>query len=288
MCRMLIAVGTFNSQTLLQNASAMAQDVLSEHELNNFTKGNFPHKDGWGIAKYNPNTNKWITYKSTKPIWTNYKLTSRKVNNSTTKKETKQHSVTVTIIHTRRATIGKISMANTHPFELTIAASHDIVPQKKENQKLQKYFFCHNGTIKDNIPQNKVFSPKGTTDSEKLFHSILENYLLTKNPIDIRNTINQYNYPGASNIILSTNEKSLISINCKKNPHYTHMHLFQGEQGILISSEKLPNFQPTTILTHGTIIEIDHHTTKITMHTNTVEPGKETTVKTSKKKITIP
>ncbi len=253
---MLIAIGQFSTDFLLQNASQMAQDNLSEHELNQFQKGTFKHPDGWGIAQLSQQTETWNLYKSTNPIWQDLENNKEKILSTITSSNNSNQEKAVTIIHARRATVGDIRLENNHPFELTTT-----IPYTNQHQK---FIFCHNGTIKDHITPHKDYALCGSTDSEKLFHQIISKYIETNNPLTIKETINQFNYPGSCNVILSNVEKSIVSINCKKNPLYTQMYLHQNQEGIIISSEQLPTYQNTTILPNESIIIIEHKTMTVT------------------------
>lgn len=77
------------------------------------------------------------------------------------------HSLNV-IAHIRKATMGKVSLENTHPFQREMWG--------------QYWVFAHNGDLHDYNPtQFDYYQPVGDTDSEKAFCSIL-NQLRNKYP----------------------------------------------------------------------------------------------------------
>ena len=63
-------------------------------------------------------------------------------------------------VHVRRATMGGLSLRNTHPFALG------------------NYSFCHNGTVLHyaRLLEGDVRAPEGDTDSEVLFHFLMREY----------------------------------------------------------------------------------------------------------------
>lgn len=106
------------------------------------------HKDGWGTASWTKDTESF--HRSILPA--NDDLLMR----HTLTGDVSQGHI---IIHLRKASIGEISLSNTHPF------MHSGVA------------FCHNGSIKT-FPKNSVFGNnlilrEGQTDSEIFFLRIL-------------------------------------------------------------------------------------------------------------------
>ena len=64
------------------------------------------------------------------------------------------------IVHVRAATVGRLSLQNTHPFAGQAAG--------------RRWVFAHNGTVKDlDRLDVGVFHPQGETDSERAFHHLL-------------------------------------------------------------------------------------------------------------------
>jgi predicted glutamine amidotransferase len=229
---MLIAVGNVNVNLLLDGLVTMANDENEKHERNQNKNGNWKHDGGWGIA-YLEN-NRWIVEKSTKPIFKDPKV--NKFRNVKTN---------LVILHARKVTIGKISMENTHPFQLN------------------EFIFCHNGTVRDKIYYDSKFTVKGDTDSEHLFGSILTENKKEKNIIEaIRNNLNKYqNYTGI-NFILANRNKSYVFIKKNNQPKYYQMKMGKKKDFLIVSSEELPQLPNIEWqkIKQEEIIEIDNKT----------------------------
>ena len=111
------------------------------------------HADGWGIAFYEGrgcrlfiDTNPAVSSPVAELVRT-YPI----------------HSLNV-IAHIRKATVGQVSLENTHPFVREMWGRY--------------WTFAHNGTLKDYVPAFEPgamrFRPVGSTDSEAAFCAILE------------------------------------------------------------------------------------------------------------------
>ncbi|MFX0134522.1 MAG: class II glutamine amidotransferase [Candidatus Hodarchaeota archaeon] len=110
------------------------------------------HKDGWGIAFYEPRT--FNVIKEAKPAYQSSlsKFMAEYV---------KSHLI---IAHIRKASHGKVNLRNTHPFQRELFG--------------KSWVFAHNGTVFER-PELRNFKllryfPIGTTDSELAFCYILD------------------------------------------------------------------------------------------------------------------
>ena len=116
-------------------------------------------------------------------------------------------------------------MENTHPFQQ------------------DSYIFCHNGTVKEQLPINGEFKPQGETDSELLFL-----YLLSNSPDGINETViyDNYNkikdYKGMNSFITNGNESYIVNWYSFKPNYYTYKYLATNDF-VVFSSEKLPHFK---------------------------------------------
>lgn len=107
------------------------------------------HGDGWGIAFFE--TDGWRVFLDPLPSATSpvaefirtYPIKSRNV-----------------IAHIRKATQGRVSLANTHPFRRELWG--------------KEWLFAHNGNLSDFSYQGHRFQPVGMTDSEQAFCMILD------------------------------------------------------------------------------------------------------------------
>jgi len=210
MCRMLIALGDIDPNTLLDSMILMAQDQTTHHELNQKKGlGSWKHSDGWGVAYLQKSS--WRIVKSTKAIYDDRKINSlRKVTSS------------VILIHARGMDSGGVSLRNTHPF-------HE-----------GRFVFSHNGLISEKINYDRKYKPKGETDSERLFYNILT-HLDTKNPAkSVRNTLLQFTKLTGTNIILASPQQTIVAVRENNYPLYFTMHIGKSKDAIIISSEKIP------------------------------------------------
>jgi predicted glutamine amidotransferase len=150
MCRMMAAVGRFESAAVLEALRLMAsnENPAHSHEVRDKAAA-FQHVDGWGAV--------WVE---------EGRLRRRRSPQSfladPAVKELGTLRTDLLIMHARRATDpGTIRMENTHPFLLETAG--------------RSWAFCHNGAITDLAPLRPApnLTAEGQTDSELLFHHLL-------------------------------------------------------------------------------------------------------------------
>ena len=251
MCRMLIAIGNVNMNSLIDGVILMAKDQNRIHELNaEKGLGSWTHFDGWGIAYVNEN-DEWIVEKSTLPIHEDPKTDD--LRNVKTK---------LVIIHTRAKIGSDTAIENTHPFFLDRKRKGPVV-------------FCHNGFIDEEIKYDKKkYTLKGQTDSEKLFYSILGDLRRQKLVKAIRRNFKRYKKLSGTNIILATREKSVVAIRENKFPLYYQMNIAKSDDFIVISSGPFPlgGSIEWQSLEQGDIIEIKNKSLEIKIHKKTLTP----------------
>jgi len=225
---MLIATGKVPMNSLIDGIITMALDQSTSHEHNQrIGQGNWTHGDGWGIAFLR--NNEWILEKSPRPIYDDPKID-----------RFRNIKTNLVIIHVRKKSIGDdIVLNNCHPFQ------H------------QNFVFCHNGTIKEKIFHHPQFQPLGTTDSERLFYSILSKENLTQ---AIKTILDQYKTAKGSNIILCNKENFYVYIKENKHPLYYQMEITQNKDLTIVSSEKLNGFNHLTWekVSPGKVFAIKH------------------------------
>ena len=126
-------------------------------------KQSYVNPSGWGIAWFNEE--KWNLYKEPWPLFKSYRA-EEIVKNAYGK---------MIISHVRFATHGKEKIENTHPWFY------------------KNWIFAHNGIIYDeliNLIKNEYRDFEGETDSEKLFHLIVQEINELNDPIEgIKNAI---------------------------------------------------------------------------------------------------
>lgn len=230
---MLIAAGNFDINMMIEGILLMAKDENSSHEHNQDKE--WKHEDGWGAAFLENNA--WRIVKSTNSI-----IKDRKI------EKLRRIKTKVLVIHARKKTKGRKTIKECHPFF---------------NQD-KNLIFMHNGTITGKIGYQHQFRPQGTTDSEKLFLSILSD-LKQDNFKIITTKINSFNFTSGTNTILSSPDYSIISVNYRKYPKYYQMAILKNKDSIIISSEKLKNLigKNWKFLKDKDLVKINHDSLKI-------------------------
>lgn len=249
MCRMLIAVGNVDVNSLIDSAVLIAKDLNSRHELNRKQgQGSWKHGDGWGIA-YLDAKGEWVIKKSIKAIY-----------DDPTIDQARNIQTNLLLLHIRRKIGSETSVHNTHPFII-------------KDRKTKVYVFCHNGFIDEEIHYDQRFQPLGETDSEKLFYSILTDLKRSNIMKAIKKNFNRYNNLKGTNIILSTKDSTFVAMRKNKFPKYYQMCLGRTKDMIVVSSEQFDKEQPNNSpgiywepLNHGEIIKINHSSLKTEVH----------------------
>lgn len=152
MCRILVTAGLDDKKQFLSASKQFKKlahfGIVPKAKM----KG---HKDGWGVAWYDANKNYLKKYTTDAYLDSRFLSLFNKIDSSD-----------LVISHLRKMSVGKISIKNTHPFQIN------------------NWSFCHNGTIEnsDKIKIKKSLRTRmtGDTDSERFFLGCLSN-------IDIKN-----------------------------------------------------------------------------------------------------
>lgn len=225
MCRMLIAFGHIDMNSIIDGMILMSKDEITTHEFNK-GKGNYKHKEGWGIAYLQNNV--WKIEKSTKAFFEDPNIDKlRRIKSD------------MVILHVRKKTNGILSYENTHPFLTSTSDNKQIL-------------FFHNGTIKDYIKFNEKFKVVGDTDSERLLYSILTDLKQNNEKseeIIIKEHLKKYKQCSGTNIILASRTKSIVAIKYNQHPKYYSMRFGTNKDMKIISSEILPNIKDTNWVT---------------------------------------
>jgi len=231
MCRMLLASGNVDMGFLLDGLISMALDQNEIHERNEEGGlGSWQHAGGWGIAYLKDG--KWITHKSTKPVF-----------EDSSTELFRNIKTNLVVMHARFATVGTVCLENTHPFLI------------KDNKEFGDVVFCHNGTIRGDIPYNQEkYTPQGVTDSERLFFSLLTDFSINPDfPDAIKKNMAKHQNTAGVNVILSSPKISFISIKENDAPLYYCMKISRKDGMTVISSEKIPRLEPSAYLDQGEI-----------------------------------
>lgn len=218
---MIVASGNVDVAKIIESAVLMAKDENSLHELNEKKGlGSCLHPDGWGAAYLNKK-GKFIVKKSTAAIFEDAEV-----------KKLYPLATNFLIVHVRKKAGSEISLKNTHPF-------------KTKHSLLGECVFCHNGHIEDDITFDAKYKPRGKTDSERLFYSILSD--ITEKSDDkiaatIQKNLQKYTKTQGTNVILAAKEITYVAAGKNQAPRYYGLALGQGKNVMLISSEKLKTF----------------------------------------------
>ena len=258
MCRILVASGNINVSKILESITLMAKDENSLHEMNENKPGRWQHADGWGLAYLDQKGN-FIIKKSPRTIFESKEI-----------KKLSDLKTNFLIAHVRKKAGSDISLKNTHPFR----AKHTV---------LGECVFCHNGAIEDDIQFDQKYKPRGKTDSERLFYSILSDIEENKTEdktenkdgeenshkiaATIRNNLQKYTKTKGSNIVLATKNKTFVATRKNELPRYYGMVWAKGNDFLLISSEKLKTFPDIywKSILPGEVITIQNGTTKFSI-----------------------
>jgi len=220
---MILAIGKTKLGPLIDGLIAMAASENEKHELNG--QRPFRHGDGWGIAYYSKG---WKTIKSTKPVYNDNKINILK-----------NRTVSFAVLHARKASKGKITLNNTHPF--------------RHGQRV----FCHNGMVYDSMDFPKKYVCKGNTDSERLFYFILSALKEGKEKEGIRSQLAKLKKFSGVNFILASPTKTFVAVKYSESPKYFTMKLGKKKGFTIVSSERLPiKGMKWKALKNGTLLEI--------------------------------
>jgi len=222
MCRMMIAVGSTKLGPLIEGLKEMAKDI---------------HKDGWGVA-YLENGS-WKVVKSVRPCFDDPEID--KLADITT---------SLAVLHARRASIGSLSLENTHPFQHS------------------KWVFCHNGTINspDKLELLPQFVPKGQTDSERLFYFILSSMKEGHEMQSVDERISKIAGYRAVNFILASPDKAFVSIKFSQEPEYFTMQIGRKRGLLVFASEQVDSLRlQWAPMENNDLAEIDVATRKCTI-----------------------
>ncbi len=236
MCRMLLAVGKFESPILFEGLKRMALDQNERHEEN--ASAPAQHGDGWGITYLQNNSLQ--SFKSPKPCFDDPQFDDHA-----------KIRTPFLVLHCRRASRGSISEQNTHPF--------------LANFNQENYFFYHNGTIYEDLPFSPQFQPAGTTDSEMFFCHILTHFQPEK-PIESYQAIfKKLTNFSAINSIFGNGQFCLLVNRYQINPDYYTMKILNDENSLIVSSEIVPGLSSGNWkkLQNGTLLKIPVMSQKI-------------------------
>jgi len=207
---------------------AKGQNALNEV---NTVFGEWTHADGWG-AVYEDQGRLQIQ-RSLAACWDDpsiEKLRDRRV----------------FLLHARKASVGGVTLEDTHPFEREIDGA--------------RWFFCHNGTVRDPLPA-PLAPTQGNTDSEGLFHLLLPHLHQGSVLTGLREVCSGIlNFTSLNCFLLGPSDLWAACLHTA-NPVYYTLTLTETDAGPVVSSEPLDELAGSkTALSRGTVVQIDRAT----------------------------
>ncbi len=201
--------------------------------------GTGPHRDGWGIGFYEGRGLRLFQ----DPAASVASEIARLVQRYPIKSET-------VIGHIRQANVGKVCLANTHPFVRELWGHN--------------WCFAHNGQLPDFKPPAGFYRPVGDTDSEAAFCSILNRLRLSfPEPVSVSALLPvlvaacaEYHQRGVFNCLLS-NGDWLFSFCSSKLAHITRRAPFgpaclkDAQVSVDFSAQTTPNDVVTMLATEA-------------------------------------
>ena len=190
----------------------MAQGLNDVNE-HNTALGTWTHKNGWG-GVYTKDEHPEIV-RSVEACWEDVVVDALR-------------DERVLLLHARRASRGGVSIENTHPFEHEIDGA--------------RWYFCHNGTVRDDLPTSSTLTTKPTTDSEKIFHLLLPHLRVGQVLRGFREVYSGFSdFTSLNTFLLGSDSFWAVSL-CTQNPIYYALTLSKPPDGPVVSSEPLVEF----------------------------------------------
>jgi len=173
-----------------------------------YSKSNL-HPDGWGIGRYLFGEKPYVfrapkRAKSDKELMSMDKLLSD-----------------LCIAHIRKATVGELSVENTHPFKAEVVG--------------KTWIFAHNGTVSQSaFPKKKDAAVKGETDSERAFWHIMNAIEKDREIESIEEAVKHLANHGKFNMVLIDGERLYVHTNMRGT-----LYEYQTSAGVLFCTEPL-------------------------------------------------
>jgi len=231
---MIARIGDYPTSEIVNAIILMSKDQNMSHEYNENGLGTWLHDSGWSAA--------WLSNNEWRRMSSVNKLYLDNLENI--------HAVSSPILslHARKATYGDVSEENLHHFV-----------NEKDGVT---WTFCHNGHVHDIYQVNAKV--RGSTDSERLFHRILEHSGSVKESfVTVLKSLKEYR---GVNTLLHSPTETFVSVLFKEKPEYYGLSIGRSDKAIIISSEPV-NLQNVLWerVPNRSIIHIDHNTLGVTV-----------------------
>jgi len=209
MCRMIAAPLGASGSLLIEPFLRMAQgrNAVNEH---NRKLGEWTHPNGWGAVYEEAGELKAM--RSIAACWEDPAIESLS-------------SKRVFLFHARKASLGAVSLANTHPFEADVDG--------------KRFFFCHNGTVRDPLPSPPTLTKDEPTDSERVFHRLIP-FLREGRALDgLREVYGAFrDYTCLNTFLVGADDVWAVCL-FTRDPVYYTLSLASSAHGPIVSSEPL-------------------------------------------------
>jgi predicted glutamine amidotransferase len=237
MCRMIAAPLGMPGYRLIGAFLRMAQGQNTLHELNTHT-GKLTHGEGWGAAF--ETEGRLEIYRSVLPCWKDPTIESLA-------------DARVFLLHARKASQGAVSLNNTHPFDYTSGT--------------RRWFYCHNGTVRDPLPTLPTLKKTASTDSERMFHLLLPHVNQDRVLEGIRSVYNGLQDFTCLNSFLLGPDVFWAVSRFIENPIYYALSFVETPEGLVVSSETLREFgNDWRPLPNGGALRVDRATGLYDLH----------------------
>jgi predicted glutamine amidotransferase len=187
----------------------MAQGLNAVNEVNT-EPGTRVHRDGWGAVV--ERDGQLHVLRSTSPCWEDPGIETLR-------------DVRIFLMHARNASRGSVTIGNTHPFEYAVDGT--------------RWFYCHNGTIRDPLPASPTLGVDAGTDSERIFHLLLP-YVASQR---VRNGINAVygqvgDFTSLNSFLFGPDAMWAVAVHAT-DPGYFTLSLAETANGPIVASEPL-------------------------------------------------
>lgn len=216
----------------------MSQGQNALNDLNT-KSGKITHADGWG-GVYSGVSGHQV-HRSTAACWADPRFDSLR-------------DGTIYLLHARRASTGGKRLENVHPFESIVDGS--------------RWFFCHNGTVREHLPVPTTLANTDPTDSEKLFLQLLPFIREGRVLSGLREILGGIrDFTSLNSLLLGPDELWSVCLH-SKHPDYYTLTLTSTPDGPVVSSEPLPELGgEQKSVSNGTILRVGLGTGQIENHT---------------------
>jgi predicted glutamine amidotransferase len=237
MCRMIAAPLGVSGHLLIDAFMRMARGHNALNELNP-SHGAWTHSEGWGAVF--ERAGRLEVLRSVNAVWEDPDLETLRDRR-------------VFLLHARKASSGAVALTNTHPFEYEIEGA--------------RWFFCHNGTVRDPLPTPSTLLKSTSTDSEKIFHMLLPEVAEGRVLDGMCDTYGSVrNFTCLNSFLLGAKEFWAASL-YSENPDYYTLSFVTTPNGPIFSSEELSEFAGMwTVIPNGHAVRVDLATGRNDVH----------------------